>query len=339
MQSPCEGAVYKTFPYTSYSLLLTLISPLALACTHLSPLVLPIRLIMSALPHSPESPSTSSSIQDMPPVAQRRTSGFRQRVAEKKEAYYKQKALQCAEPSSSVSSYTVAECSPGLASSLLPSPSPSPSPSQDRVPAQSTKRYVRSICVRANENVADICVFVQSPTLTNVEEHTDQKEEEPSEDIERLAVPETPLEFMQRRAKANTAARARVEAHLAELRSQPEIEDIVKKRIIARVEAERARRSQPFGMRPSLKEREENNQRQIDALWALYTTRTPFASPAVVPQPPARDQLPLKNEVGAAGAVAKHRGPLRTVSKVFSKFHKRAAHSLTRLGSALSRLV
>ncbi|KDQ12621.1 hypothetical protein BOTBODRAFT_56663 [Botryobasidium botryosum FD-172 SS1] len=170
---------------------------------------------MSTLSRCLESPSAPSSTQNIPPAAQRKTSGFRQRVAEKKEAFYKQKALHSARLPSA--SYTLSEFSPRLAT---------PSSSQGRAPGQNTKRHVCTIRIHADKNTAGVCVLVQSPTLINVEECAG--EEELPEDIDLAVVLETSVSpYAAPRRKNIRAPCARAEAHLAEFRGQPELGSVV----------------------------------------------------------------------------------------------------------------
>ncbi|KDQ12624.1 hypothetical protein BOTBODRAFT_67310 [Botryobasidium botryosum FD-172 SS1] len=99
----------------------------------------------------------------------------------------------------------------------------------------------RTVHLQSQENTAAICIIVQSPTLGSIKDHVDNAL---PEDIHLLAVPWSPLHDVQCRVKETREAElehSRAQAHLAKLRSHPELEEI-KRRVRERVEAEKAAR-------------------------------------------------------------------------------------------------
>ncbi|KDQ10797.1 hypothetical protein BOTBODRAFT_35909 [Botryobasidium botryosum FD-172 SS1] len=262
------------------------------------------------------------------------------------EARRKEKALYNTSTRSLSSSATFPVQRPSRAS-LPPSPqnsgcaflgdrtnAPIPSPLtmkviQKRTASPTTSPSVRStICVAAEKNVAGICIIIQSPTLASVK---DILVGDLPGDIALLAAPKTPLHWAQLRAKGAQTARVCAKAHLAALRKEPDVEER-KRRVIARVKAERAaRQNLPFPVRrESPTERHERMQKALlaELLPAYKLTIATRASP---PTPPTSTFTP-------AESVPERKKSLRGVAGAFDRLLKGVKHDLGRLGSALKNL-
>ncbi|KDQ10851.1 hypothetical protein BOTBODRAFT_177746 [Botryobasidium botryosum FD-172 SS1] len=122
-------------------------------------------------------------------------------------------------------------------------------------PARST------VYVAAEKDADGICTIVQLPTLASIK---DALAEELPGAIALFAIPRTPVHWAQLCAKGARTAHAYAKAHLAGLHKEQDLEE-QKRRVIARVEAERATRwNLPFPVRrESPTKRHERMQRAL----------------------------------------------------------------------------